>query len=89
MWLIYIKVQWLSFDIKVVGYMIEAGYVIDEYQARAERRYIVRIWCRSDPRRRGLENTPLKYLRQRDADVGAYGACLDKPMSLSLRSMQR
>lgn len=62
MWLIYIKVQWLSFDIKVVGYMIEAGYVPSSGR--------VRIWCRSDPRRRGLENTPLKYLRQRDADVG-------------------
>ena len=43
MWLICIEVQWLSFGVKVVGYMIEAGYVIDEYQARAERRYVVRI----------------------------------------------
>ena len=36
--------QTSSFGVKVVGYMIEAGYVIDEYQARAERRFVVRIF---------------------------------------------
>ena len=47
MWLICIEVQWLSFGVEVVGYMIEAGYVIDEYQAQAERRYVVRIGLRA------------------------------------------